>query len=130
MKRHLKLKRMTRKKRTRCFLIPRSLIFKIWSPCPLRFDLDFLYFESHSNSNLNLSPLRFELERANSMLIVILFLYYSFHNCSQSSQLILKNLILKFPEMYLASEANFWIKLRLMKANSCMPLLNILHKYL
>ena len=68
------------------------------------------------------------------------FLYYSFHNYSQLSHLIQKNLILKFSksmskppliwQMYLTLKAKFWITLHLMKSNDCVPLLNILHKNL
>ena len=66
--------------------------------------------------------------------------YFHIIQNSQSSQLILKNLILGFPKnmiktslswsMYLALQANFGIMLRLMKSSSFVPLLNILHKNL
>ena len=54
------------KKRTLCFLIPVSLIRTAIS-LEIRIR-DFLQFESLSNSNWNLSPLRFELERINCIL--------------------------------------------------------------
>ena len=66
------------------------------------------------------------------------FLYWFFPYCSQSSQLLLKNLILEFPKnmikpplislLYLTSYVNFQITLGLIKSNVCGPLLNLLLK--
>ena len=65
------------------------------------------------------------------------FLYWFFPYCSQSSQLILKNLIFKFLKIHDQTSinltdmfhfiGNFWITLGLMKPNSFMALLNIIH---
>ena len=65
------------------------------------------------------------------------FLYWFFLYCSQSSQLIFKNLILKFPKIHDQNSinltdifdfiGNFWIMLGLMKPNGCMALVNILY---
>ena len=76
-----------------------------------------------------------------TMLIVFLFLVllvFSFPHYPQSSQPILKNLILEFPKnmikppliwlIHLTLQINIWITLCLMKSNSCLPLLNIFYK--